>query len=74
MGRDAPLEKEKLDSSVFVWKISIDTGAWWATVHGVAKSWDRTELFRREYLVRKREYSVETSRIILKHCRRIELL
>ena len=22
---------------------SMDRGAWWATVHGVAKSWDNTE-------------------------------
>ena len=25
-------------SSIFAWKIPMDRGAWWATVHGVAKS------------------------------------
>ena len=26
-------------SSTLAWRISMDRGAWWATVHGVAKSW-----------------------------------
>ena len=26
-------------SSILVWRIAMDRGAWWATVHGVAKSW-----------------------------------
>ena len=26
-------------SSILAWKISTDRGAWWATVHGVTKSW-----------------------------------
>ena len=25
-------------SSILAWRIPIDRGAWWATVHGVAKS------------------------------------
>ena len=25
----------------FAWRISVDRGVWWATVHGVAKSWTR---------------------------------
>ena len=25
-------------SSILAWRIPMDTGAWWATVHGVAKS------------------------------------
>ena len=28
-------------SSVLVWRIPVDRGAWKATVHGVAKSWTR---------------------------------
>ena len=28
-------------SSALVWRIPIDRGAWWAVVHGVAKSWTR---------------------------------
>ena len=26
-------------SSVLTWRIPMDRGAWWITVHGVAKSW-----------------------------------
>jgi len=26
-------------SSILAWRIPMDTGAWWARVHGVAKSW-----------------------------------
>ena len=26
-------------SSIFAWRIPMDRGAWWATVHGVEKSW-----------------------------------
>ena len=29
-------------SSILTWRIPMDRGAWWATVHGVAKS--RTQL------------------------------
>ena len=31
-----------IHSSIFAWRIPMDRGAWWATVHGVAKS--RTRL------------------------------
>ena len=30
-------------SSILAWKIPMDRGAWWATVHGVAKSQDTIE-------------------------------
>jgi len=34
-----PLEEETAThSSIFAWKIPMDRGAWWATVHGVTKS------------------------------------
>ena len=26
-------------SSILAWRIPMDRGAWWATVHGIAKSW-----------------------------------
>jgi len=28
-------------SSILAWRIPLDRGAWWATVHGTAKSWTR---------------------------------
>ena len=28
-------------SSILAWRIPVDRGSWWATVHGVAKSWTR---------------------------------
>ena len=35
-----PLEKGMTThSSILAWRIHMDRGAWWATVHGVAKSW-----------------------------------
>ena len=42
LGREDPLEEGKAtDSSIFAQRIPMDRGAWWATVHGVAKSWTR---------------------------------
>ena len=39
LGWEDPLEKElATHSSVLAWRIPMDRGAWWATVHGVAKS------------------------------------
>ena len=38
-----PLEEGMVThSSILAWKIPMDKGAWWATIHGVAKS--RTRL------------------------------
>ena len=38
-GQEDPLEEEMAThSSIFVWRIPMDRGAWWATVHGVEKS------------------------------------
>ena len=42
--QEDPLEKEMTThSSILVWRIPMDQGPWWATVHGVAKSQDMTE-------------------------------
>ena len=30
-------------SSIFAWRIPMDRGVWWATIHGVAKSRGTTE-------------------------------
>ena len=43
LGQEDPLEKETAThSSVLIWRIPMDRGAWQATVHGVTKS--RTQL------------------------------
>jgi len=42
MGWEDPLEEAMAThSSILVWRISMDRGAWQATVHGVTKSWTR---------------------------------
>ena len=43
LGQEDPLEKKMAPhSSILAWRNPIDRGAWWAAVHGVAKS--RTRL------------------------------
>ena len=39
LGWEDPLEEGH--SGFLAWRIPMDRGAWWATVHGVAKSWTR---------------------------------
>ena len=40
LGWKDPLEKGMANhSSILTWRIPMDRGAWWATVHGVAKNW-----------------------------------
>ena len=40
LGWEDPLEMGMAThSSILAWRIPMDRGAWWATVHGVAKSW-----------------------------------
>ena len=40
LGQEDPLEEGmSTHSSILAWRIPMDRGAWWATVHGVAKSW-----------------------------------
>ena len=42
LGWEDPLEEGMAThSSVLAWKIPMDRGAWWATIHGAAKSWTR---------------------------------
>ena len=39
LGWEDPLEEGMAThSSILAWKIHMDRGAWWTTVHGVAKS------------------------------------
>ena len=49
-GWEDPLEEGiATHFSILAWRISMDRGAWWATVHGVAKS--RTRLSNFTYLL-----------------------
>ena len=42
LGWEDPLEKEMAThSSILAWRIPMDRGAWWATVHGVTESQTR---------------------------------
>ena len=42
LGWEDPLEEGMTThSSILAWRIPKDRGAWWATVHGVTKSWTR---------------------------------
>ena len=44
LGWDDPLEEGVAPhSSILAWRIPMDRGAWWATVHGVTKESDMTE-------------------------------
>ena len=46
LGHEDPLEKGMATySSILAWSNPMDGGAWWATVHGVAKSQTQTESF-----------------------------
>ena len=43
LGWEDPLEKDMATHScILAWRILMDRGAWWATIHGVTKS--RTQL------------------------------
>ena len=45
LGWEDPMEEEMATHSrILVWRIPRDTGAWQATVHGVAKSWTRLSI------------------------------
>ena len=40
LGGEGPLEEGMAtSSSILAWRIPMNREAWWATVHGVAKSW-----------------------------------
>ena len=45
LGQEDPLGKEMAThSNIHAWRILMDRGAWQATVHRVAKSWNNSEL------------------------------
>ena len=40
LGQEDPLEQEMAThSSILTWENPTDRGAWWATAHGLPKSW-----------------------------------
>ena len=40
LGWEDPMEEVvATQSCILAWRITMDRGAWWSTVHGVAKSW-----------------------------------
>ena len=40
LGWEDPLEEGMAThSSILAWRMPMDRGAWWATIHGVTKSW-----------------------------------
>ena len=42
LGWEDPLEEGiATHTNILAWRIPVDRGTWWATVHGVAKSWIR---------------------------------
>ena len=42
LGWEDPLEEGMTTHSrILAWRIPVDRGAWWATVHGVTKNWTR---------------------------------
>ena len=44
LGWEDPLEEGvATHSSILAWRIPMDRGAWWVTVHGIVKSWTRPE-------------------------------
>ena len=40
LGLEDPLEEGmSIHSRILAWRIPMDRGAWWATGHGIVKSW-----------------------------------
>ena len=47
---DPLVEGMTTHSSILSWRIPMDGGAWWATVHGVSKSWTQLSNFTFTFL------------------------
>ena len=50
LGWEDPLEEGMAThSSILAWRIPMDKGAWWATIHGVSKSLTRLSTHKKSY-------------------------
>ena len=56
LGRSPGGDGMATHSSILAWRIPMDRGAWWATVHRVAKSWETTERLSPSTEIVKRRY------------------
>ena len=67
LGREESLEEEMAThSSILAWRINpTDRGAWWATVHGVVKSWTRLSDFTFTFHFHALEKEVATHSSVL---------
>ena len=60
LGQEDPLEKDMAThSSILAWRIP-DTGAWWATAHGVTKSWTWLSNLTIAYTSKRKCYLIYT--------------
>ena len=56
LGWEDPLEEGMAThSSILAWRIPMDSGAWWATVHVVAKRWTQLSELAQQWRLRHRE-------------------
>ena len=49
--RRSPEEEMATHSSILAWRIPTDSGAWWATVHGVTKSQTQLKQLSMHYII-----------------------
>ena len=64
MGLEDPLEEGMAThSTILAWRIAMDIGAWWATVHRVTMSWARLNTKHR--ILIKNQFQSSENRIFL---------
>ena len=65
LGWEYPLQEEMAThSKILAWKNPMDRGAWWATVHGVAKNWTQLKYFQE----RDKELIGDSAQNVLHDC------
>ena len=55
-------------SSILAWRIPMDKGAWWATVHEVANSWTRLSANTKGRLKWTKNIYISLMKMIRKSC------